>query len=301
MKLSTFAALAAASVLAVPGLALADSGRAENWDIGMRAAASPVQQQMIDFHNLLLIIISGIVLLVLVLLGLVIVKFRASKNPTPSRTTHNTLLEVGWTALPLIILAFIAWDSMRLLYFMDRVEEPEMTLLVTGYQWYWGYAYPDQQIDEFSSFLIPEEELQEGQLRLLSVDNPVILPVDTDIEIIVTAGDVLHSWAMPSFGIKTDAVPLRQNHTWVRIEREGTYYGLCSEICGNGHAYMPIEVRAVSRADFDDWVEQQVAGRELKEPPVLLTRTYQPPADSEAAEEEQHAQNIGQPETLENR
>ncbi len=301
MKLSTFAALAAASVLAVPGLALADSGRAENWDIGMRAAASPVQQQMIDFHNLLLIIISGIVLLVLILLALVIVKFRASKNPTPSRTTHNTLLEVGWTAVPLIILAFIAWDSMRLLYFMDRVEEPEMTLAVTGYQWYWGYAYPDQQIDEFSSFLIPDEELQEGQLRLLSVDNPVVLPVDTDIEIIVTAGDVLHSWAMPSFGIKTDAVPLRQNHTWVRIEEEGTYYGLCSEICGNGHAYMPIEVRAVSRAAFDDWVEQQVAGRDLKEPPVLLTRTYQPPADSKSAEEEQHAQIIGQPEILENR
>ena len=300
MKLSTFAALAAASVLAVPGLALADSGRAENWAIGMRDAASPVQQQMIEFHNLLLIIITGIVLLVLVLLALVIFKFRASKNPTPSRTTHNTLLEVGWTAVPLIILAFIAWDSMRLLYFMDRVEEPEMTLVVTGYQWYWGYAYPDQQVDEFSSFLIPDEELQEGQLRLLSVDNPVVLPVDTDIEIQVTAGDVIHSWAMPSFGIKTDAVPLRKNHTWVRIEAEGTYYGLCSEICGNGHAYMPIEVRAVSREAFDDWVEQQVAGRDLKEPPVLLTRTYQPPAEGETADE-QHARVDGQPEILENR
>ncbi len=306
MKLSTFAALATgpvlASVLAGPGVALAQGGPPENWAVGMVDAASPVQHQLNAFHDHLLIIITGIALLVLVLLGLVILKFRASKNPTPSRTTHNTLLEVGWTALPLVILAFIAWESMRLLYFMDRVEDPEMTLVVTGYQWYWGYAYPDQQVDEFLSILIPEEELQEGQLRLLSVDNPVVLPVDTDIEIQVTAdvNGVLHSWAMPSFGIKTDAIPLRQNHTWVRIEEEGTYYGLCSEICGNGHAYMPIEVRAVSRAAFDDWVEQQVAGRDLKEPPVLLTRTYQPPADGESADE-QHAQIIGQPEIFENR
>lgn len=297
MTLTKLAAFAAASVLAVPGNALADGGRPENWAIGMRQAASPVQHQLIDFHNLLLIIITGIVVLVMVLLAVVILKFRASKNPTPSRTTHNTLLEVGWTALPLIILAFIAWDSMRLLYFMDRVEEPEMTLVVTGYQWYWGYAYPEQQVDEFSSFLIPEEELEEGQLRLLSVDNPVVLPVDTDIEIQVTAGDVLHSWAVPSFGIKTDAIPLRKNHTWVRIEEEGTYFGLCSEICGDGHAYMPIEVRAVSREAFDDWVEQQVAGRDLSEPPVLLTRTYQPSADADG----QFAQASGQQEILENR
>ena len=283
MTLSRLAALAAALVPAAPGLALATGGQPENWAIGMQDAASPVQHQLTTFHNHLLLIITGIVLLVFVLLGLVILKFRASKNPTPSRTTHNTLLEVGWTALPLVILAFIAWESMRLLYFMDRVEDPEMTVVVTGYQWYWGYAYPDQQVDEFLSILIPEDELQEGQLRLLSVDNPVVLPVDTDIEIQVTAdvNGVLHSWALPAFGIKTDAVPLRKNHTWVRIEEEGTYYGLCSEICGDGHAYMPIEVRAVSREAFDDWVEQQVAGRDLDEPPVLLTRPYQPSADAD--------------------
>ncbi len=299
MKLSNLAACATTLALAVPGAALADSGRAENWAIGMRDAASPVQHQLNDFHNTLLVIITGIVLLVFVLLGLVIYKFRASKNPTPSRTTHNTLLEVGWTALPLIVLAFIAWESMRLLYFMDRVEDPEMTLVVTGYQWYWGYAYPDQQVDEFLSILIPEEELEEGQLRLLSVDNPVVLPIDTDIEIQITAdvNGVLHSWAVPSFGIKTDAVPLRKNHTWVRIEREGTYYGLCSEICGDGHAYMPIEVRAVSREAFDDWVEQQVAGRELDEPPVLLTRTYQGPVNADG----QLAQASGQQDILETR
>lgn len=297
MTLTKLAALAAASVLAVPGSALAVDGPPENWAIGMREAASPVQHQLIDFHNLLLVIITGIVVLVMVLLAVVILKFRASKNPTPSKTTHNTLLEVGWTAVPLIILAFIAWDSMRLLYFMDRVEEPEMTLVVTGYQWHWGYAYPDQQVDEFLSFMIEDEDLQPGQLRLLSVDNPVVLPVDTDIEIQITAADVIHSWAMPSFGIKTDAIPLRKNHTWVRIEEEGTYYGLCSEICGDRHAYMPIEVRAVSREAFDDWVEEQVAGRDLPEPPVLLTRTYQPSTE----DDDQLAQASGQQEILENR
>ena len=289
MKLSKLAALAAASCLTMPGMALADGGP-QPWAIGMRDAASPVQHQLNSFHNELLVIIAGIVVLVLVLLTTVILKFRASRNPTPSRTTHNTLLEVGWTAVPLIILAFIAWDSMRLLYFMDRVAEPEMTLQVNGYQWYWGYSYPDQQIDEFTSFLVEDEDLQPGQVRLLSVDQPVVLPVDTDIEILVTAGDVLHSWAMPSFGIKTDAVPGRMNNTWVRIEREGTYYGMCSEICGPRHGYMPIEVRAVSREAFDDWVEQQVAGRDLDEPPILLTRTYAPPADGE----EQVAQISGQ-------
>lgn len=299
MKLKQLAGCATGWILAVPGAALAQTGEPDNWAMGMRDAASPVQDRLIGFHNELLVIITGITLLVMVLLAVVVIKFRASRNPTPSKTTHNTLLEVGWTAVPLIILAFIAWESMRLLYFMDRVEDPEMTLEVTGYQWYWGYAYPDQQIDEFLSILVDEQDLQPGQLRLLSVDEPVVLPVDTDIEIIVTAGDVLHSWAMPSFGIKTDAIPLRKNQTWVRIEQEGTYYGLCSEICGNGHAYMPIEVRAVSREAFDDWVEQRVAGLDLKEPPVLLTRTYRP-ADADAADE-QLARATGPQDILENR
>ena len=283
MKLSRVAALAATGILAAPATALAEGGAPQDWAIGMRAAASPVQRELIFFHNELLVIITGITVLVFVLLGLVIYKFRASKNPTPSKVTHNTALEIAWTALPLVILAFIAWESMRILYYMDQVEDPEMTLVVTGYQWYWGYSYPEQQVDEFLSILIPEEDLQEGQLRLLSVDNPVILPTNTDIEIQVTSdpNGVLHSWAVPSFGIKTDAIPLRKNHTWVRIEQEGTYYGLCSEICGDGHAYMPIEVRAISREDFDDWVEEQVAGLELDEPPVLLTRDYEGPMGEE--------------------
>ncbi len=279
MNLTKLAAGAMALFMAVPGAALAQQGAPEPWAIGMRAAASPVQQNLIEFHNLLLWIIGGITLLVTVLLLVVIVKFRASRNPTPSRTTHNTLLEVAWTAVPLLILAVIALKSMQLLYYMDRVEEPDMTLVATGYQWYWGHAYPDQQIDEFTSYMVQEADLQPGQVRLLSVDRPIVLPVDTNIEILITANDVLHSWAVPSLGIKTDAVPGRMNHTWVRIDQEGTYYGVCTEICGPDHSFMPIEIRAVSRDAFDDWVEQQVAGRVLDEPPVLLTRTYGAPPD----------------------
>ena len=293
MNLTKLASLATATFLAVPGIALADDGQPEPWAIGMRDAASPVQQNLIDFHTMLLWIIGGITLLVMVLLLTVILKFRASRNPTPSRTTHNTVLEVAWTVVPLLILAVIALKSMQLLYFMDRVEEPEMTLVATGYQWYWGHSYPDQQIDEFNSYLVEEADLQPGQVRLLSVDQPIVLPVDTNIEILVTAGDVLHSWSVPSIGIKTDAVPGRMNHTWVRIEREGTYYGVCAEICGALHGYMPIEIHAVSRAAFDDWVEQQVAGRALDEPPVLLTRGFQPSADGGAVEQ-QLVQSVGQ-------
>lgn len=279
-KLAAGATGAAALLFALPGRALAQDGAPEPWAIGLRDAASPVQQNLIDFHNLLLWIIGGITLLVTVLLLTVIVRFRASRNPTPSRTTHNTLLEVAWTAVPLLILAVIALKSMQLLYFMDRVEEPEMTLVATGYQWYWGHAYPDQQIDEFSSFMVEDADLQPGQVRLLSVDRPIVLPIDTNIEILVTAGDVIHSWSVPSLGVKTDAVNGRMNHTWTRIEREGTYYGVCAEICGTRHSYMPIEIHAVSREAFDDWVEQQVAGRELDEPPVLLTRTYRAPGQA---------------------
>jgi len=276
MNLTKSAAGAVVWLLALPGIALAQQGVPEPWAIGMRDAASPVQQNLIDFHNMLLWIIGGITLLVTVLLVTVIVRFRASRNPTPSRTTHNTLLEIAWTSVPLLILAVIALKSMQLLYFMDRVEEPEMTLVATGYQWYWGHSYPDQQIKEFNSYMVDEADLKPGQVRLLSVDQPIVLPVDTNIEILVTGADVLHSWAVPSLGVKTDAVTGRMNHTWVRIEQEGTFYGVCAEICGAGHGYMPIEIRAVSREAFDDWVEQKVAGRVLDEPPVLLTRTYQP-------------------------
>ncbi len=248
------------------------------WQINLQTPATPFAEAGLAFNNLLLVIIIGISVFVLALLAIVIFRFNAKRNPTPSKTTHNTLLEVVWTVVPVLILVVIAVPSFRLLYLGDRVENPEMTLEVTGYQWYWGYEYPDQQIDEFASYMIPDEEIDEeaGQLRLLSVDNPVVLPVDTDIQILVTAADVLHSFAVPAFMIKTDAVTMRWNETWARIQEEGVYYGQCSELCGIGHGYMPIEIRAVSREAFDQWTIEQVGDAEIdpENPPVLLTTTW---------------------------
>ncbi|MCB9948945.1 MAG: cytochrome c oxidase subunit II [Rhodospirillaceae bacterium] len=256
----------------VPG-ALAD--QPHPLQIGLQDAATPVMERLNSFHNLLLVVITLITIFVLGLLVYVMWRFNAKRNPTPSRTSHNTLIEVVWTVVPVIILLFIAVPSFSLLYYMNRSEDPEMTLIVHGYQWYWGYEFPDQQIPEFESRMVPDAELQEGDLRLLSVTEPLVLPVDTDIQILIRAEDVLHSWAVPSFGIKTDAVPMRMNETWARIEQEGVYYGMCSELCGEGHGFMPIEIHAVSREAFDDWVMEQVAGLDLEEPPHLLTRSYE--------------------------
>ena len=275
MRHSLWAILTAVTGLPALGAASAFAAQPQNWQLGLQPAASPVADRMHDFHTLLLVIITAVCVFVLALLAFVMWRFSARRNPTPSKTAHNTLIEVVWTIVPVLILLVIAVPSFRLLYYMDRATDPEMTLIVYGYQWYWGYEYPDQQIPEYASYMIPDDELAPDQVRLLSVDNPIVLPVDTDIQILITAGDVLHSWAMPAFGIKTDAVPGRMNETWVRIDEEGTYFGQCSEICGTGHAFMPIEVRAVSREAFDDWVMDQVAGRELDAPPVLLTRTYE--------------------------
>lgn len=259
------------------------------WQLGLQAGATPVKHQMHEFHDLLMVIISGITVFVLALIGYVVVRFNAKRNPVPSKTSHNTVIEVIWTVVPVLILLIIAVPSFRLLYFLDRAENPEMTLKVHGYQWYWGYEYPDQQVSEFAAYMVPDEELQEGQVRLLSTDNVVVLPVDTDIQILTTAGDVIHSWAVPSFGVKMDAVPGRINETWVRIEEEGTYYGQCSEICGTGHGFMPIEVRAVSREAFDEWVLQHTDGSDTENPPRLLTMTWE-----EAMAKRQVAQNAVQ-------
>src|SRR5690606_12848505 len=183
----------------------------------------------------------------------------AKRNPEPSRTTHNTLVEVLWTVVPVVILVGIAIPSFKLLYYLDRVEEADMTIKVIGRQWYWTYEYPDHGNFAFDSNMIPEDQIQPGQLRLLEVDNRIVLPVDTNVRILVTASDVLHSFAVPAFGIKKDAVPGRINETWVRVDREGVYYGQCSELCGVNHAYMPIAVEVVSKERFAEWVEKAQA------------------------------------------
>ena len=283
----TLALLALAILCLIPDLAHA---QATDWQTGFQEAATPVAERLYEFHNFLLYIITGIVLFVMGLLLFVMVRFNAKSNPTPSQTTHNTFLEIVWTLVPVIILVVIAVKSFSLLYYMDRTENPEMTLKVTGYQWYWGYEYPDHGDISITSNIIQDADIDQskGQIRNLSTDNPVILPVDTNIQVLVTAADVLHSFAMPAFGIKTDAVPGRTNETWIRITKPGVYYGQCSELCGTGHAFMPIEVIAVGKDEFADWVVKQggtmpaETGNETPaEAPEAATETMDAPAVKE--------------------
>lgn len=231
-------------------------GRSEPWQMWFQPSASPVMERIVEFHNIMLAIEVSIVIFVLVLLCFIIVRFNAKSNPQPSKTTHNTLLEVLWTGVPLFILIVIAVPSLKLLYYTDKIQDAEMTLKVTGNQWYWSYAYPDHGGFEFDSFIVPDDELKEGQPRLLTVDNPVVLPIKTNIRLLLTSNDVIHNWAIPSFGLKIDTVAGRTNETWVNINAEGDYYGMCSELCGVNHGFMPIHVKGVSKADFARWVEK---------------------------------------------
>ena len=228
----------------------------KNWQITFQTPASPVMERINDLHNLLMVIITLITLFVLGLLLYVAVRFNEKANPVPSKTTHNTMIEVLWTVIPVIILVVIAVPSFKLLYFMDRHPNPEMTLKVTGHQWYWSYEYPDHGGLKFDSIPIDTEKLKPGEPRLLTVDNRVVLPVGTDIRVLQTAADVIHNWAVPAFGLKLDSVPGRSNENWVRITREGTYYGQCSELCGVNHFFMPIVIDAVSKQAFAAWVEK---------------------------------------------
>jgi|LWDU01.1.fsa_nt_gi cytochrome c oxidase subunit 2 len=256
-----FGAILVAGLVLISQHSFANMGM-EPWGIDLQHSASPIKDRIHDFHTLLLWVISAIVVLVMVLMLVIMVRFNAKANPTPSKTTHNFLLEVIWTALPVVILIAIAIPSIQLLYYEDRTIDADMTIKVEGRQWYWNYTYLSDEEGEdlqFDAYLIPEKDIDtsKGQMRLLSTDNQLVLPIDTDIEILVTAGaeDVLHSYAMPAFGIKMDAVPGRMNHTWVRISKEGRYYGQCSELCGQGHAYMPSEVVAVSKEEYAAWLD----------------------------------------------
>jgi len=255
------------AALALSGPAAAQvEGRAENWQLGLQEAATPVMEQVQSFHNLLLVIITAITIFVAGLLVYAVYRFDEKRNPTPSKTTHNTVLEIAWTAIPVIILVIIAIPSFKLLYYQDQVVDADMTVKAIGRQWYWSYAYPDHGDVQFDSFPLGEDEVNpaEGTYRNLSVDNALILPVDTNVRIQVTASDVLHAFAVPSFGVKIDAVPGQLNETWARIEEPGTYYGQCSEICGVGHAYMPIVVKALPKDEFKDWIATQQAKRGIE-------------------------------------
>jgi cytochrome c oxidase subunit 2 len=227
------------------------------WGLSFQPPLSPVAHRIHDFHGAITYLIFAIAIFVLLLLLYVVFRFRASKNPVPSKTSHNTLLEVIWTGIPVLILVAILVPSMRLLYFTDVAPDAAFTVKVTGHQWYWQYDYPDHGGFTFDSYMIEEKNLKPGQKRLLDVDNPLVLPVGTKIKFILTSADVIHSWAMPSLAVKTDTVPGRLNETWTLIEKEGMYYGQCSEICGVGHAFMPIVIKAVSPAAFDAWIKEK--------------------------------------------
>ncbi|MCW0180674.1 cytochrome c oxidase subunit II [Zavarzinia sp.] len=244
---------------ALPGLALA--AQPERWELNLQPAVTPVAEKINSFHDLLLVIIITITVFVAGLLVYVMYRFRASANPNPSRTSHNTLIEVLWTVAPIMILVVIAIPSFRLLYFSDKAADAEMTVKVQGYQWYWAYSYPDAGDVTIESRIAARTaaEATDGKIRLLSTDNPMVVPVDTVVRVIVTSDNVIHSWAVPAFGVQKYANPGHANESWFKAEKTGTYYGMCQQICGSDHGFMPVEVKVVSKEEYAAWIAQQKA------------------------------------------
>ncbi|HTP75801.1 MAG TPA: cytochrome c oxidase subunit II [Rhizomicrobium sp.] len=227
-----------------------------NYEMGLQPAASPVMERIENFHQLLLYIIVAISLFVLALLIWIIVRYNRRANPTPSKTHHNTLLEVAWTIIPVIILVIIAIPSFKLLYFEATIPKPDVHLKVIGKQWFWTYQYPDDGNFQFDSLGLTDDAAKAAnEPRLLGVDNAIVVPVNKVIEVETTGADVIHSWALPEMGVKMDAIPGRLNHTWFKATRTGTFYGECSELCGAKHAFMPIEVHVVSDAEYAAWLK----------------------------------------------
>ena len=247
-------ALGLSALLGFAPAAFAGTGQPSPWQFDFQTPVTPIMETIHDFHLFVTIISALITLFVLVLLVIVVVRFRESVNPTPSRTTHHTLLEVAWTIVPALILVVIAVPSFRLLFDQLTIPPSDLTVKATGTaQWTWSYEYPDHKF-QFDSNMIPEDKLQPGQPRLLAVDNAMVVPVNKTIRMQITGDGIIHAFAVPSFGIKVDAVPGRLNETWFRATREGVYYGQCSELCGRNHAFMPIEVRVVSEQAFNAWL-----------------------------------------------
>jgi cytochrome c oxidase subunit 2 len=238
----------------------------EAWQLGIQDPATPVMEGMLFFHNYLLFFLIVIGVFVFWLLTYVIIFFNEYTNPVAQKFTHSSLLEIVWTILPAIVLLLIAVPSFALLYSLDELIDPTVTLKVIGHQWYWSYEYADYTylnndvnlVINFDSYMVPTNDLVKGSFRLLEVDNRVVLPINTHIRILVTAADVLHSWAIPSFGIKLDGCPGRLSQTSLFIKREGVYYGQCSEICGVNHGFMPIVVRGVSSDSYSNWIASKI-------------------------------------------
>ena len=245
----------------------ASANEPKDWQLGFQEAASNGMEDIVWFHDYMLLpITTAIMGFVLFLILYACVRFRASRNPVASTTSHNTLIEVLWTLVPCLILVVLAVPSFKLLYEQDTIPKADVTIKAVGYQWYWGYEYPDENII-FDSYLVDEKDLKENQPRLLTVDNEVYVPVNKVVKVMITANDVLHAWALPSFGVKRDAVPGRINETWFKADKTGTYYGQCSELCGIKHSFMPITVNVVTEDEYNLWLEeakQKFAKEEIK-------------------------------------
>lgn len=280
------AATAMATVWALP--ALADEvlvGQPTPGAIGLQPGVTPLKHDAAFFHDVILLpIITVITLFVLALLVWVVVRYNKKANPTPAKWSHNTTIEVVWTVVPVLILMFIAIFSFRLLYAYHDMPKPYMTVKATGYQWYWGYEYPDNGISEFISNVLPEDKAKAKNVPyLLAATEPLVVPVGKPVRVIVTGADVIHAFAVPAFGIISDAVPGRLNETWFKVEKPGVYYGNCRELCGVDHAYMPIEVRAVSQAEFDAWVASKGGYKVGAAPAPAPAPAVLPAAASDAA------------------
>jgi len=253
-RLIAFVVTSVTVVAGASSVAFAGLGEPSPWELGLQQSASPVMDDIVWFHDFLLWIIAAITLFVLTLLVIVMVRFNARANPVPSRTTHNTFIEVVWTVVPVLILVAIAVPSFRLLFYQLKVPKADITVKATGKQWFWTYTYPDNKI-EFDSLMVQPKDLKPGQLRLLAVDNELVVPVNKVVHVEVIGADVIHSFSVPSFGIKIDAIPGRLNETWFKAEREGMYYGQCSQLCGRDHAFMPIAVHVVSEKEYSAWLD----------------------------------------------
>ncbi len=234
--------------------ALAVDGMAAPWQMYFQQAASPVMEKLVHLHDYLMVVITSICVFVLALIIYICLRFNRRANPVPSKTSHNTLIEIIWTTIPVLILVSIFIPSIKILYFMDRAEKADMTLKVTGHQWYWSYEYPEHPGLAFDSNMVETKDLKPGQVRLLEVDNRIVVPVNTTVRVLTAGADVIHNFALPAFGLKIDAVPGRLNETWFKATREGVFRGQCSELCGVRHGFMPIVIEVVSKKAFDAWV-----------------------------------------------
>ena len=269
--------LAVAFLLAGTGLAGAETiGAPTPWQLYLPEPVTVVAREVFRFHDIILVLVTAITLFVLGLVFVVAVKFRASVNPVPSRRTHNTMLEVIWTAIPVVILVIICIPALRLLYLQEVPPTPDLVIKATGNQWYWTYEYSDEQI-EFDALMLTRDEVVDAGFTedfwKLATDNAVVVPVDQNVLVQVTASDVIHAWAMPNFASKVDAVPGRLNQTWFRADTTGTFFGQCSELCGRNHAYMPIMVRVVTQPEYQRWLRQardEFASRDAGDVAVAL-------------------------------